>query len=238
MKQHTTHAIALGAGLLLMQACVQDVPVKPLDDTVDVGSTHHDTGDSESIDRGRDIWFNNTYGGETFFHFLANHPDPAQRLKIGFDAVVGTPRGVRFDVWGVINDPDCEADPNGGPDVCTDPNASGVVGIRKFPGPGGEAIYGAACAACHAGFDPIHPPSDPNDPSWDNIHATIGNQHRVPGRSVHYYTLSNRPPRADAPRVEHVLAVDDHVVPSNRADMPQQGQVDACLLGLAVADRS
>ena len=25
--------------------------------------------------RGRDIWFNNTYGGEKFFWFLQNHPD-------------------------------------------------------------------------------------------------------------------------------------------------------------------
>jgi len=114
---------------------------------------------------GRDVWFKNTYGGEKFFTFLANHPDPSQRIKIGFEAVVNTPRAVRFDVWGVINDPDCTADPAGGPDICADPNATGIIGIRKFPGPGGSTMYGAACASCHAGFDPIHPPADPNEPT-------------------------------------------------------------------------
>ena len=132
-------------------------------------------------ERGRDIWFNNTYGGEKFFSLvLPYHPDPLRRIRIGFQEVVDTPRSMRFDVWGVINDPDCEANPEGGMDLCPDPESSGVIGIRfKGPSPAGDGTnaFGAACAACHAGFDPVTPPDDPNDPEWDNIHATIGNQY-------------------------------------------------------------
>jgi hypothetical protein len=40
-------------------------------------------------------------------------------------------------VWGVVNDPDCVANPVGGPDVHPDPTATGVVGMRKFSAPGG-----------------------------------------------------------------------------------------------------
>jgi cytochrome c5 len=136
---------------------------------------------ASAVARGREIWLKNTYGGEKFFWLLANASDPAQRIDIGFRNVVETPREERFDRWGVINDPDCHADPNGGPDICDDPNATGVVGIRKFPGPGGTTIYGVACASCHAGLDPIHPPRDPNLPEWKNIHLTIGNKYLKSG---------------------------------------------------------
>ncbi len=132
---------------------------------------------SRSAQHGRDVWFNNTYGGEKFFEFLEVHPDPQKRITIGFQNVIDTPRNVRFDVWGVINDPDCTANPAGGADLCPDPEATGVVGIRKFPKPDGTFMYGTACASCHAGFDPLHPPDDPNEPAWRNIHPTIANQY-------------------------------------------------------------
>ena len=135
-----------------------------------------------ALEHGRSIWFNNTYGGEKFFTFLANHPDPAKRITIGFKNVVESPRATRFDVWGVINDPDCTANPAGGADVCPDPTATGVVGIRKFPGAGGTTMYGSSCAGCHAGFDPLHPPANPNAPTWANVHATIGNQYAKFGK--------------------------------------------------------
>jgi hypothetical protein len=130
-----------------------------------------------AIEHGRAVWFETTYGGEKFFAFLKNHPDPARRIDIGFHNVAETPRDVRFDVWGVINDPDCVANPDGGLDLCDDPESSGIIGIRKKTLPNGAIMFGAACAACHAGFDPVHPPADPNDPGWDNIHATIGNSY-------------------------------------------------------------
>ena len=135
-----------------------------------------------AMEQGRDVWFNKTYGGQKFFFFLKNHPDPSKRIDIGFVNVLETPRSQRFQQWGVINDPDCSANPAGGPDICSDPAATGVVGMRKFPGPGGTTMFGSTCASCHAGFDPLDPPVDPNEPTWSNIHATIGNQYTKFGK--------------------------------------------------------
>ncbi len=186
MTLRVTTALALA----LATGCVVGEDTR-LDEDDLVATSHRDP----AVDRGRDIWFLNSYGGEKFFAFLANHPDPQKRIEVGFDAVVNTPRDVRFDVWGVINDPDCSANPNGGADVCDDPNASGVIGIRKFDQADGSSLYGAACAACHAGFDPNSPPADPNAPTWDNIHPTIGNQYIKLG-AVFAANLAPTDPRA------------------------------------------
>jgi mono/diheme cytochrome c family protein len=158
--------ISLAAGITL-PACSE----QPDQDDIEQAASL-----SESTHPGRNIWFNNAYGGEKFFTFLANHPDPSKRLKVGFEAVINTPRAVRFDQWGVINDPDCKANPAGGADICPDPTATGVVGIRKSTARG-FTEYGVACAGCHAGFSPINPPANPNAPKWGNIHPTIGNQY-------------------------------------------------------------
>lgn len=154
----------VAVGLCALASCVAEDGVEVSESRQ--GLTAHELG--------RDVWFKNTYGGQKFFFGLANHPDPSKRIVIGFQNVLDTPRSQRFDVWGVINDPDCTENP-GGPDICPDPNATGVIGIRKFPGPFGTTMYGSSCASCHAGFDPLNPPVDPNAPTWANIHPTIGN---------------------------------------------------------------
>jgi hypothetical protein len=73
--------------------------------------------------------------------------------------------------------------------------SAGVVGLRKFPNPrfrsdrwpGWESwdprdaaveppfLIGMSCAACHAGFDPVKPPVDPERPRWDNVRGLVGN---------------------------------------------------------------
>ncbi len=84
--------------------------------------------------------------------------------------------------------------------------SAGAVGFRKFPNPrfnaerwekiGGYKSYSekmireginnsiqppfrvaTACAACHAGFDPLNTPSDVNNPNWENIKGEAGNQY-------------------------------------------------------------
>ena len=172
-SQHSSLLFALGASLLAPACTI-------------VGDTREESGDqaaslSESKHPGRDIWFNNSYGGEKFFTFLANHPDASKRIKIGFEEMLNTPRAQRFDVWGVINDPDCTANPAGGMDICPDPTATGVVGIRKSTARG-FLEFGAACAGCHAGFSPNNPPANPNEPTWGNIHPSIGNQYAKLGK--------------------------------------------------------
>lgn len=168
----------LGVGAI---GCTEQSSIEDLDRT---SITEHELNTAER--RGRDIWFENTYGGGAFFAFLANHPDPSKRIRIAFNEVLNTPRAQRFNDWGLINDPDCWANPAGGPDICTDPAGTGVLGIRKEPGPGGTTFFGVTCASCHAGFDPLHPPEDPNEPTWANVHPTIGNQHAKFGKIFSY----------------------------------------------------
>ena len=84
--------------------------------------------------------------------------------------------------------------------------STGVMGLRKFPNPkfdparwqklnGSMATWkgyekqlddgsieppfliGMACGACHIAFDPLHPPADPEHPTWENIDALVGNQY-------------------------------------------------------------
>lgn len=134
------------------------------------------SSNKKQIERGRQNWFNKTYNGWKFFEFLSTHPDPQKRVAIAFEKAINTPRAQRFQTWGTINDPDCTANPSGGPDICKDPEATGIIGIRKSVGPNGKSVFGISCASCHAGFDPVRMLKDPNEPKWANIHPTIGNQ--------------------------------------------------------------
>jgi hypothetical protein len=80
------------------------------------------------------------------------------------------------------------------PDVPGEP--TGVVGLRKFLNPNfNEAAWdvnkymadpakveppyliGIACGFCHVGFNPLHPPADPENPQWHNLHPGMGNQY-------------------------------------------------------------
>ncbi|HEY5946532.1 MAG TPA: hypothetical protein VIV40_13615 [Kofleriaceae bacterium] len=135
---------------------------------------------SPALKHGRDVWFNETFGGEKFFSLIV--AGPPFNLPIGLDAALTSPRATRFNNWGLINDPDCTPGDAStfGFDRCADPESAGVVGVRKkiavvngVP----RILVGVSCASCHAGFDPVNPPADPNNPSWDNIHATTGNQY-------------------------------------------------------------
>ena len=143
------------------------------------------------IDHGHDVWFKNTYGNGFFLSkFLPDLAPADRRLKLGFDVVLALPRGERFTKYGVINDPDCRAplpgeatDPVHPNDVCSDPEGTGVLGLRLEhdydPATGQKSdalprLLGISCASCHAGFDPRNPPANPAEPTWANIHPTIG----------------------------------------------------------------
>ncbi|HVZ35109.1 MAG TPA: hypothetical protein VG963_21935, partial [Polyangiaceae bacterium] len=144
------------------------------------------SGDSQ-VTRGRDLWIKATFGGEKFFSKIM--PNPPFSLVLGLDVMLRSPRATRFDDWGVVNDPDCRPGDAStfGFDKCKDPNSAGTVGVRKFPNPSFNAsqppsatnppvLIGVSCAACHAGLDPQNPPANPNEPRWENIHLTTGNQ--------------------------------------------------------------
>jgi hypothetical protein len=81
---------------------------------------------------------------------------------------------------------------------------SGIVGLRIYPNPyfDGSARQrwdavryfndpgyyndpnlvrpyrvGMSCGFCHVSFNPASPPADPEDPKWENLSSTIGNQY-------------------------------------------------------------
>lgn len=135
---------------------------------------------SPELKRGRDVWFNETFGGEKFFTNIVSQPPFS--LPIALDLALTSPRATRFNEWGLLNDPDCtQGDATTGYlDRCADPESAGVIGVRKkvvITPTGPKVMIGVSCASCHAGLDPTNPPVNPNAPQWENIHPTVGNQY-------------------------------------------------------------
>ncbi len=80
------------------------------------------------------------------------------------------------------------------PDIPGEP--AGIIGLRKFHNPAFQPsqwdvnkymadpakveppyLIGVACGFCHVGFNPLHPPADPENPEWHNLHPGMGNQY-------------------------------------------------------------
>ena len=74
--------------------------------------------------------------------------------------------------------------------------SAGIIGLRRFTNPKFDPglwslekyqadpakieppyLIGVACAFCHVGPHPLHPPADPEHPMWRNLHPGIGNQY-------------------------------------------------------------
>jgi mono/diheme cytochrome c family protein len=177
---------------------------------------------SPQAEHGRDVWFRSTFGGEKFFSLVL--PSAPFQLPIGFDAMLTSNRDARFDEYGVINDPDCTAGDasTGFLDRCADPNASGVIGIRRFANPlpdGPRVLFGVTCAGCHAGLDPTRPPVDPNHPTADSIHPTVGNQFLQVGRLFAAH-LGASDPRAAVFRSWAPGTVDTTAIESDHINNP------------------
>jgi hypothetical protein len=118
------------------------------------------------------------YRGERFKRFgVMNDPDCTQ---------ANAP-----DEYGLWLD-HCTGDSGSGPVG----EAAGVIGLRRFKNPKFDPkawdlaryqadpakveppyLIGVACAFCHVGFNPLHPPADPEHPEWHNLHPGIGNQY-------------------------------------------------------------
>lgn len=103
-------------------------------------------------------------------------------------------KATHADAYGLWLD-DCS-----GPDIPKPPDVpgepTGVIGLRKFPNPKFKAsewdlkkyladpatveppyLIGVACGFCHVGFNPLHPPANPEEPEWHNLHPGMGNQY-------------------------------------------------------------
>src|SRR5688500_18260538 len=159
---------------------------------------------------GRDTWYFWTGGGERFWVEVARVTDGNVNLLNYLDS---RRHGRRVRDLGAITQPGCDAATGPGPyglwlDRCDQPavpgvpgEASGIVGLRRFPNPRFEPakwdaakylqhpgdmqppyIVGMTCGFCHIGFNPIKPPTDPERPTWANLAGTIGNQYWEEGK--------------------------------------------------------
>ena len=158
----------------------------------------------EQVRRGRDVWFKGTFGNqdEIYLHFSRTTPNGIK--DIWYPWLDTRERAQRFTKYGLINDPDCSEGDESTHwwDRCPDPHSSGVLGYRKYyasptldengkvafdpktaPYRDDELqknlryVVGHPCVQCHVGFDPTNPPKNPNEPEWEHLSATIGNQH-------------------------------------------------------------
>lgn len=210
MTQRTRTKGPLTASLALVcfSGCAGDIAESQPERSPSRHTAHstHELMTAES--RGRELWLKATFGGERFFSLLL--PLPPFELALGFDAILRSPRGTRFDEFGVINDPDCvQGDASSGYlDKCVDDDqiaselgaSAGIIGVRKLLNPtytpdNGQppVLIGIACASCHAGLDAQNPPDDPNQPSWDNIDLLIGNQFLEVGKIFREHLLPEDP---------------------------------------------
>lgn len=118
------------------------------------------------------------YRGERFKQFgVINDPDCMQ-------ASAPDQYGLWLDSCQQKNDPGPVGEP------------VGIIGLRRFSNPKFDPkswnlakyladpakveppyLIGVACGFCHVGFNPLHPPVDPEHPTWQNLHPGIGNQY-------------------------------------------------------------
>ncbi|MFA5938325.1 MAG: hypothetical protein WC809_03125 [Sinimarinibacterium sp.] len=158
----------------------------------------------EIVRRGRDVWFKGSFGNqdEEYLHTVR----AVGEGNVWYPWLDTRTRPYRFSKWGMINDPDCTQGDASTHwyDRCPDPHSSGVLGYRKYyadptQDASGKVVFdphsapyrddelkknmryvlGGPCVQCHVAFDPTNPPQDPNQPKWENIHATIGNQYTM-----------------------------------------------------------
>lgn len=174
----------------------------------------------EQVRRGRDVWFKGTFGNqdENYLH----QSRVVGKENMNYPWLDTRTRPHRFTKWGLINDPDCvqgDASTNWY-DKCQDPHSSGVLGYRKYYADpvrdkAGKVVYdprtapydpneikqnkrfviGHPCVQCHVGFDPTNPPANPNEPKWEHLSATIGNQHIVQPDAFFHGVPTNSPAR-------------------------------------------
>ena len=108
----------------------------------------------------------------------------------------------QYGLW--IDEPVAGAGEPAGIDPKVYGHPTGIMGFRLFENPDfkGDAVknwdasryyndpdyavgktlvrpykVGVACGACHIAFNPCQPPADPENPKWENLASTIGNQY-------------------------------------------------------------
>ena len=167
---------------------------------------------------GRNTWYFWTGGNEKFWPLMARVTEGNVNLLNYLDS---RRHDRRFRDLGAITQPGCTAATKPDQyglwlDTCTQPavpgvpgDATGIVGLRKFPNPKFVAakwnadtymkhpgdmeppyLVGMTCGFCHIGFNPLNPPANPERPTWANLAGTIGNQYWEEGK---LFSLNMKP---------------------------------------------
>jgi len=167
---------------------------------------------------GRNTWYFWTGGNEKFWPLMARVTEGNVNLLNYLDS---RRHDRRFRDLGAITQPGCTAATKPDQyglwlDTCTQPpvpgvpgDATGIVGLRKFPNPKFDAakwnadtymkhpgemeppyLVGMTCGFCHIGFNPLNPPANPEKPTWANLAGTIGNQYWEEGK---LFSLNMKP---------------------------------------------
>ena len=167
---------------------------------------------------GRDTWYFWTGGNERFWPEMARLTDGNVNLlnyvdsrrhgrryrDLGAITQPGCEAATAPDEHGLWMD---RCDQPAVPGIPGEP--SGIVGLRRFPNPRFDPanwdaakyfehpgtmqppyLIGMTCGFCHIGFNPLNPPADPERPTWDNLHGTIGNQYWEEGK---LFSLTMKP---------------------------------------------
>ncbi|HEX8028249.1 MAG TPA: hypothetical protein VF491_07310 [Vicinamibacterales bacterium] len=167
---------------------------------------------------GRDTWYFWTGGGEKFWVEMArvtegqvnllNYVDSRRNgsrfRDLGAITQPGCEPATAPDQYGLWMD---RCNQPAVPGVPGEP--TGIVGLRRFPNPRFNAanwdaakymanpgsmqppyMVGMTCGFCHIGYSPLHPPADPERPTWANLMGTIGNQYWEEGK---LFSLNMKP---------------------------------------------
>jgi hypothetical protein len=147
----------------------------------------------------------NVVGDQALWRFLAVRSHGAVDLLQAVDSRYRNERFKRFGVINDPDCTPAKAPDQYGLwlDTCTREDvqgpvgeSAGIIGLRRFENPRFDPrkwdlaryqadpakveppyLIGVACGFCHVGFNPLHPPSDPQHPAWHNLHPGIGNQY-------------------------------------------------------------
>lgn len=126
---------------------------------------------------------------------------PSRFKDMGLVNQPGMAQAAQPDEYGLWLDIGAQED---GVDAAVYGRPTGIMGLRLYPNPKFDAaararwdanryysdtnyyndpklvrpyVVGMACGFCHISFNPTKPPDDPENPHWENLSSTIGNQY-------------------------------------------------------------
>lgn len=144
------------------------------------------------------------YGVIDFLKLIDSRGRASRFQRLGLMNEPGYQRSAQPDEFGLYVDQPVPGVARGGLDPYLYGRSTGILGLRLFPNPEFDAAakarwdaqryytdreyatspelvrpyrVGMTCAFCHVAPHPLRPPADPENPAWENLSGTIGNQY-------------------------------------------------------------